>query len=534
MPVQLTVDEVLKPMGVYSINQACIYLVSFLLVVPSAMRTMLAVYTHTAPTVNCELPLQDAIRKLQQEQHKTSDFSSIAVEWGLVCDRAWLLGLAGSVFFIGWFVGAGFFGWLSDNYGRRVSVWLGVLMVFSSTLGLSLVPQFWMYLVMNLCSGIGCGGVLMVSFVICVEWFSSDFRELVGVVVNVFFPIGSLLLVPIAYIIRSWRMLSATVALTCLLAAPFYGWLPESPHWLVAQGREDEALQEIDIAYKMSGITLGKDIVIIKEASCNPHNNTIHHNEDDTSVCLDESRCESEIESDVVERGTWTLLTHNIVAGRAWVVCLLWFTSSFVYYGLTMSSSTVGSNLYINMTLSSTMELIADSGTYPLLVFLGRKILVVGGMFLVSMCCFLVPIVDGTSALTVIFAVLGRSFIAGVFVIIYIYTAELFPTSLRGNAMGFSSQASRVGGTLAPYLGIVASSGPKGKAIAMSLFGVLSLLCGLSAMTLQETKGKIFDVNLAYMIRRLNKGENITDTERTVDGYEQLRIDNSDDECYEL
>ncbi|KNC73763.1 hypothetical protein SARC_13680, partial [Sphaeroforma arctica JP610] len=119
-------------------------------------------------------------------------------------------------------------------------------------------------------------------------------------------------------------------------------------------------------------------------------------NEDNLKDGDDGLRTEEDIEEPQVqqtESGTWTLLTHPAIRVRAWAVCLLWFTSSFVYYGLTMSSSTIGSNLYFSMCLSGITELIATAGTYLLTLCVGRKLLVVMGLVIVSVCCFMVPVI---------------------------------------------------------------------------------------------------------------------------------------------
>jgi len=49
-------------------------------------------------------------------------------------------------------------------------------------------------------------------------------------------------------------------------------------------------------------------------------------------------------------------------------------------------------------------------------------------------------------------SVIGKFFATAVFGIIYIYTVELFPTSVRSAALGFCSTSSRIGGILAPII----------------------------------------------------------------------------------
>ena len=55
--------------------------------------------------------------------------------------------------------------------------------------------------------------------------------------------------------------------------------------------------------------------------------------------------------------------------------------------------------------------------------------------------------------LVTIFANLGKACIKLTFCVVYVYTAELFPTAVRHLAVGSSSMMSRLGGLVAPFAG---------------------------------------------------------------------------------
>ena len=42
--------------------------------------------------------------------------------------------------------------------------------------------------------------------------------------------------------------------------------------------------------------------------------------------------------------------------------------------------------------------------------------------------------------------------VSGSFAVIWIYGAELFPTEIRGNALGLGSMVGRIGGICAPFV----------------------------------------------------------------------------------
>uniref|UniRef100_A0A915IF67 Uncharacterized protein n=1 Tax=Romanomermis culicivorax TaxID=13658 RepID=A0A915IF67_ROMCU len=50
--------------------------------------------------------------------------------------------------------------------------------------------------------------------------------------------------------------------------------------------------------------------------------------------------------------------------------------------------------------------------------------------------------------------IIGKMILTCVFVILYVYTPELFPTVIRSTGVGCCSMVSRVGGIVASYLSL--------------------------------------------------------------------------------
>lgn len=63
------------------------------------------------------------------------------------------------------------------------------------------------------------------------------------------------------------------------------------------------------------------------------------------------------------------------------------------------------------------------------------------------------PILLDQDAMMLTLVLLGKFAISGSFAIIYVVTAEVFPTAVRGVAIGVGALWARVGGILAPYIG---------------------------------------------------------------------------------
>nr|KAF6463119.1 solute carrier family 22 member 16 [Molossus molossus] len=81
----------------------------------------------------------------------------------------------------------------------------------------------------------------------------------------------------------------------------------------------------------------------------------------------------------------------------------------------------------------------------------------------------------------------GKFAIGSAFGLIYLYTAELYPTMIRTQAMGSGSMVSRAGSIIAPlciYLSSVWIFMPQ------LLVGILAFVSGMLTLKLPETLGK--------------------------------------------
>ncbi len=70
----------------------------------------------------------------------------------------------------------------------------------------------------------------------------------------------------------------------------------------------------------------------------------------------------------------------------------------------------------------------------------------------VNVYVFAICFTGVNSASKIILAMIGKFAIAGSFALIYLYTAELFPTQIRNTGTGLSTIGARLGGILAPLI----------------------------------------------------------------------------------
>ncbi len=167
------------------------------------------------------------------------------------------VGLIATVYLLGEVFGALFFGRLSDRLGRKklFMITLGIYLVGSGltalTLGNSTGWVIFLYAT-RFIAGVGIGGEYAAINSAIDEMMPARFRGRVDIAVNGTYWAGALL-ATVAQLVflnnlpkdTGWRLGFALGPVLGLIVLVIRRHLPESPRWLIMQGREDEAEAEI-------------------------------------------------------------------------------------------------------------------------------------------------------------------------------------------------------------------------------------------------------------------------------------------------
>ena len=151
---------------------------------------------------------------------------------------------------VGAIIGAYLWGWIADRIGRRKVFILTVLNFSLATGLLYFTPENdWIYLtVARFFVGLGVGGLYCVDLPLVQEFMPSSRRGWVGGLVTCVIPLGvgiGAVLGAYATPAVGWRGLFAIGVLPALLVLLVRVWVPESPRWLVRQGRPEDARKSL-------------------------------------------------------------------------------------------------------------------------------------------------------------------------------------------------------------------------------------------------------------------------------------------------
>ncbi|PIK36869.1 putative solute carrier family 22 member 15-like [Apostichopus japonicus] len=386
------------------------------------------------------------------------NYTSISTEWNLVCDESYKVPLAQEILMFGFLLGVVVLGSGSDKMGRLRTLMICLYIQVIAQASMLFCTSYFQFALSRFLLGFTAGGSSLTSYVIIMENILSHHRALAGTVGQIAFALGNVTFSLMAFYIRDWRMLSLAIAVTNVPFLFLSCFIPESPRWLMSEGRISEAEDALYRVGKMSNPTFNRQMVSITE---------------------------TKEEGPKASSGTFDAFRTPEIRRRLLALMFAWFTCSFVYYGLTMNATSQGSNMYVSFALSGLVEVPAHLICTVALNRIGRKRCLFLAFFTGGLSCLFVDFTSSTSGLfsPLSLSLVGKMGIAMAFNGIYLFSLELFPTVIRNGAMGLCSMAARVGGIAAPLLSNY------GEDITFVGFGVTGVISGLLMLMLPETLG---------------------------------------------
>ncbi|XP_066440104.1 solute carrier family 22 member 6-A-like [Eleutherodactylus coqui] len=337
--------------------------------------------------------------------------STIITQWDLVCGNKNRRQLAQSLYMAGVLVGAIILGGLSDKYGRRSLLIWSYLQMTISGICTAFSPNYLSYCVFRFLGGIALSGIGLNTTALIVEWVPTKVRTITGTLAGYSYTVGQLVLAGLAYGMRDWRWLQFTVSAPFFVIFLYSWWFPESARWLVLSGQPDKAVSEMKRVAKYNGkvqeaekITLESlKVDMMKEIACSTSTYTV---------------------LDLVRTSTVRRITLGL--------SVVWFSTSFSYYGLAMDLQKFGVSIYLIQVIFGAVDFPAKLISTTSMIYIGRRVtqffsLILGGLAI--MANIFVP--SELQTLRTSLAVFGKGCLAASFSCVFLYTTELYPTVVR-------------------------------------------------------------------------------------------------------
>jgi putative MFS transporter len=336
-------------------------------------------------------------------------------------------GLVGASALIGIFLGAFVGGWLTDRFGRQLLFTIDLIAIIVFSVAQFFVDGAFLLIMLRLLIGMAVGADYPIATSLLAEFSPRRWRgPLLGAFVCMWF-VGA----AVAYLVgellmqydEGWRWMLASAALPALVIVLLRLGTPESPRWLLKQGRVDEAN---DVLRKVYG----------PNASVADLPEEIHEN----------LRVGALIKSGYGKRMAfitifWTCSIVPLFAVYAFGPKILGAL------GLTGDLDNYGS------VLITTMFCLGCVASLFLVDRIGRRRLIIHSFVWAGLALLVLGLFPTAAAsFVLVFFAAYAVLIGGTQILQWIYPNELFPTEVRGSAVGLASSLSRIGAAIGTYL----------------------------------------------------------------------------------
>ncbi|KAK3606569.1 hypothetical protein CHS0354_041539 [Potamilus streckersoni] len=380
-----------------------------------------------------------------------------------------------TVVFIGMCIMAPVWGFIGDRFGRRktliiISVWIGYygfLTTFS--------PSYaWILILRGLVGG-GMAGSPQ-SFALLTEYLPLKYRAKLLNLISITWAAGTVSEITLASLVLptlGWRWLLALSSIPALCIVILLKYIPESARYLVAAGRKEKAIPILESMARMNRSKLPPGDLTASDAEA---------------------------------RGNPRDLFSASYLRTSLQIFVLWFGTALSYYGMVLASAEIlqlhniektggkcKCNLlrqadYNSMIVSTLGEFIALPLNIFLIDVIGRRWTGAMNMFGCGLFFILLQLPVSQEVLT-LFIFMVRGFSSGMFNFVYLYTSEVYPTTIRTLGLGVSSAFARVGAMITPFLAQVLLD--RSLTAAVWVYGLIGIFCAICAIMLPiETKGR--------------------------------------------
>ncbi|WP_083647269.1 MFS transporter [Pseudochrobactrum sp. B5] len=386
---------------------------------------------------------------------------AITADLGL--SLAWQ-GLIGASALIGIFIGGPLGGYLADKIGRKPMFTIDLAVFFICSVLQFFVTDATQLFLVRLVMGMAIGADYAIGWPILAEFAPRRLRGRLLSVQEIGWYAGYLAAYASAMWLTvstsaNWNIILGLSAIPTLIVFLLRLGTPESPRWLISKGRRDEALE---IAHRYMCSAEQKDLLV--------PTGTENH-------------------------GFKDLFAPDYIKATIFV-SVFWVCNVTPYFAIGSFAPTVLQQLGLGDGMAGGLALnaIALLGTVVVALLIervGRRRLGIPPFFISTVALILLAFYSDQSVTLVVACVLVFAFVNAVSTTLTgVYPGEVFPTEIRGVAVGFATAVSRIGAAMGTFL-LPLSLTYLGITGTMLIAAGISLVGGIVSYRLApETMGK--------------------------------------------
>jgi putative MFS transporter len=385
--------------------------------------------------------------------------------------------------YIGQLGGALLFSRLAETLGRVHMAACATALMSVMSLACILAGDFQMLFICRLIQGIGVGGEMPVAATYISELLRAKGRGRNFMLYELIFPIGLMVTGQIGTLIIpvfGWKSLFLLGGIPGLLIAYLLYRLPESPRWLIGQGRLDEAEK------------------VIRQAEESARRKDPGYSFDDSSYNEAQLALGGQTQAAPRPRSRWRELLSPTFRARTIIAWILWASSFFVANSLNNWMPTLYHTVY-SLELGSALRAASMTNVAQVVILLacafcidriGRRTWAIVS-FLVGAVLLAALAAGGASSLwsLILLATLAYGVVGSVNAVLYLYTPEIYPTRMRAVGTGLATSWLRIASAVGPAT-VGYMVGAQGINSVFIMFGIVAVIGALAATQMIETDGR--------------------------------------------
>ncbi|MFI6907122.1 MFS transporter [Nonomuraea sp. NPDC050394] len=370
------------------------------------------------------------------------------------------IGIVLSAVAFGMIPGVLIWGPVADRVGRKPTAFWSLLAYGVIAFASAFAPNLPTLITLRVASGLALAGVYTITFPYFLELLPTRHRGRAAVYLSIGWPIGILAAIgaSLAFGDMGWHVVIIASAVAGLWAFAIRAWVPESPYWLAARGRQDEARA---VLRRLSSPDADAEFTVAARRPGNP---------------LDLFRGR-------LAKITVIMLLLNFAFNWGYWGLQTWLPTLLQERGLTLDASLGFAALSALMMIPGYVSASLLTGRF------GRKKVFLVYVVAAALGGLWFALADSTWELYAGNFVLAF-FSLGAWGVWNTWNGEFYPTALRGTGYSWATAAQLVATTAAPSAVGALLAGATGFTTTILIINAFMVVTALLAVPLPETEGR--------------------------------------------
>lgn len=412
---------------------------------------------------------------------------TLVTEWNLVCDKALIIRTIVSVMNLATLLSA-IYTLVQDRFGRKRAFLLNLTVFLAGSCGSLWSPNPLVFGILKFIGGISC--MWNICFCWALEFVGPSKRSTVAITMSFVYAIANLSLVVLAYFSNTWRELAFVTSFPFILLYSYVCFMPESPRWLLTQGRIDESLTIMKRIAKWNRTDINVDE--LREKILHDRHPKVDENVNDTS------------QEKINEIGFVDFFRSKNLIMKSILLTLSVVLTNQLYVAIPFNMENFDANYYVAYVLQAIVEPPAILVNLFFLNRVGRVLPLVTSMIIGGLACIITWPLEGAGAwATLIATMISRFLICIGIPITQQLASELYPTVARGTGNSVTLIVQSVVSVSTQY---ILYTSTVWKALPMIIMGTTTLIGGILVSFLPETMGKSLPDTIADAERQGSVG----------------------------